>query len=92
MSGPTYYGIYRGTVVNNIDPMQIGRLQVQVPLRVPLHVARQAILAHDAKVDLALDGQNVEGPLELVEHRAQVNSAWLDPSATRFEPTHVEQL
>ena len=26
-----YYGKYRGTVVNNIDPMQIGRLQVQVP-------------------------------------------------------------
>ena len=26
-----YYGKYRGTVINNIDPMQIGRLQVQVP-------------------------------------------------------------
>jgi uncharacterized protein involved in type VI secretion and phage assembly len=25
-----YYGKYRGTVLNNIDPMQIGRLQVQV--------------------------------------------------------------
>ena len=26
-----YYGKYRGTVLNNIDPMQMGRLQVQVP-------------------------------------------------------------
>ncbi len=26
-----FYGKYRGTVVNNIDPMQIGRIQVMVP-------------------------------------------------------------
>ncbi len=26
-----YYGKYRGTVINNFDPMQLGRLQVQVP-------------------------------------------------------------
>jgi uncharacterized protein involved in type VI secretion and phage assembly len=26
-----YYGKYRGMVINNIDPLQIGRLQVQVP-------------------------------------------------------------
>ena len=26
-----YYGIYRGTVVNNIDPFQIGRIMVLVP-------------------------------------------------------------
>ena len=26
-----YYGKYRGTVVNNIDPMQQGRIQVTVP-------------------------------------------------------------
>ena len=26
-----YYGKYRGTVVNNVDPMQIGRIQVIVP-------------------------------------------------------------
>jgi hypothetical protein len=26
-----FYGKYRGTVVNNIDPMQIGRIQVIVP-------------------------------------------------------------
>jgi uncharacterized protein involved in type VI secretion and phage assembly len=26
-----YFGKYRGTVVNNIDPMQIGRIQVIVP-------------------------------------------------------------
>ena len=26
-----YYGKFRGTVVNNIDPLQMGRIQVQVP-------------------------------------------------------------
>jgi uncharacterized protein involved in type VI secretion and phage assembly len=26
-----YYGKYRGTVLNNVDPMQIGRLLVQAP-------------------------------------------------------------
>lgn len=26
-----FYGKYRGTVLNNVDPMQMGRLQVQVP-------------------------------------------------------------
>ena len=26
-----FYGKYRGTVVNNIDPMQLGRIQVMVP-------------------------------------------------------------
>jgi uncharacterized protein involved in type VI secretion and phage assembly len=26
-----YYGKYRGMVLNNLDPMQMGRLQVQVP-------------------------------------------------------------
>ena len=26
-----YYGKYRGTVVNNVDPLQIGRIQVMVP-------------------------------------------------------------
>ncbi|MGH6693204.1 MAG: phage baseplate assembly protein V, partial [Gammaproteobacteria bacterium] len=35
MSDPSapnsYYGKYRGMVLNNIDPMQQGRLQVQVP-------------------------------------------------------------
>jgi uncharacterized protein involved in type VI secretion and phage assembly len=30
-SGNRYYGIYRGTVVNNIDPMQVGRIMVLVP-------------------------------------------------------------
>jgi len=29
--GTKYYGIYRGTVVNNIDPMQLGRINVIVP-------------------------------------------------------------
>jgi uncharacterized protein involved in type VI secretion and phage assembly len=28
---PQYYGKYRGTVINNIDPMQMGRIMVQVP-------------------------------------------------------------
>ena len=26
-----FYGKYRGMVLNNIDPLQLGRLQVQVP-------------------------------------------------------------
>jgi uncharacterized protein involved in type VI secretion and phage assembly len=30
-SGPKYYGVYRGTVENNIDPEQIGRIQATVP-------------------------------------------------------------
>ncbi len=30
-SGPPYYGKYRGMVINNVDPLQQGRLQVQVP-------------------------------------------------------------
>lgn len=29
--GHSYYGKYRGTVINNLDPMQLGRLLVQVP-------------------------------------------------------------
>ena len=29
--GQKYFGKYRGTVLNNIDPLQIGRLMVQVP-------------------------------------------------------------
>lgn len=30
-TGKRYYGKYRGVVVNNIDPMMIGRVQVSVP-------------------------------------------------------------
>jgi len=30
-SGTRYYGKYRGTVVNNVDPMNTGRIQSQVP-------------------------------------------------------------
>src|SRR5215471_6781981 len=26
-----FYGKYRGTVINNIDPLQVGRLMVEVP-------------------------------------------------------------
>jgi uncharacterized protein involved in type VI secretion and phage assembly len=26
-----YFGKYRGTVINNVDPMQMGRIQAQVP-------------------------------------------------------------
>jgi uncharacterized protein involved in type VI secretion and phage assembly len=29
--GPRYYGIYRGTVIDNVDPMQIGRIMAIVP-------------------------------------------------------------
>jgi uncharacterized protein involved in type VI secretion and phage assembly len=31
MSKTTFHGKYRGMVLNNVDPMQMGRLQVQVP-------------------------------------------------------------
>ena len=31
MSAGPFFGKYRGTVINNIDPMQIGRIQVAVP-------------------------------------------------------------
>ncbi|HEX3402213.1 MAG TPA: phage baseplate assembly protein V [Rhizomicrobium sp.] len=30
-SGTRYYGIYTGTVTNNVDPMQLGRIQATVP-------------------------------------------------------------
>jgi hypothetical protein len=30
-SGPKYYGLYRGTVLNNIDPMMMGRILATVP-------------------------------------------------------------
>ena len=29
--GQKYYGKYRGVVINNVDPMQLGRLLVEVP-------------------------------------------------------------
>jgi uncharacterized protein involved in type VI secretion and phage assembly len=29
--GPKYYGVYRATVVNNLDPLQIGRIMALVP-------------------------------------------------------------
>lgn len=31
MTDQRFYGKYRGTVVNNVDPMQMGRIQVIVP-------------------------------------------------------------
>ena len=31
MSGDRYYGLYRGTVQSNVDPLQLGRLQIVVP-------------------------------------------------------------
>jgi uncharacterized protein involved in type VI secretion and phage assembly len=30
-NGQRFYGKYRATVINNIDPMQVGRLMLQVP-------------------------------------------------------------
>ena len=30
-NGQKFYGKYRGTVINNLDPLQLGRLQVDVP-------------------------------------------------------------
>lgn len=26
-----FFGLYRGVVTNNVDPMQVGRVQIQVP-------------------------------------------------------------
>jgi len=34
--GPRYYGKYRGMVINNIDPENVGRLLVEVPDVLPL--------------------------------------------------------
>jgi uncharacterized protein involved in type VI secretion and phage assembly len=31
MENPTYFGKYRGTVTNNVDPMQLARIQLLVP-------------------------------------------------------------
>ncbi|SAL04852.1 Phage-related baseplate assembly protein [Caballeronia calidae] len=31
MSNATFYGIYRGTVLSNLDPLTLARLQVNVP-------------------------------------------------------------
>lgn len=31
LANKKYYGKFRGTVINNVDPMQIGRIQVSVP-------------------------------------------------------------
>ena len=31
MSAGPFFGKYRGTVINNVDPMQIGRIQAMVP-------------------------------------------------------------
>ena len=31
MSGGSFFGKYRGTVINNVDPMQMGRIQAMVP-------------------------------------------------------------
>jgi uncharacterized protein involved in type VI secretion and phage assembly len=44
MSGQQrYYGKYRGMVVSNVDPMQQGRLQVQVPDVLGLNVLNWAL-------------------------------------------------
>ena len=43
MSDQKYFGKYRGMVINNIDPMQMGRLMVQVPdisRLMPFHAGR----------------------------------------------------
>ncbi len=41
--GEKFYGKYRGTVVNNLDPMQLGRIQVMVPDVLGLSVSSWAM-------------------------------------------------
>ena len=43
--GEKFYGKYRGTVVNNLDPMQLGRIQVMVPDVLGLSVSSWAMPA-----------------------------------------------
>jgi hypothetical protein len=44
MSKPAkFYGKYRGVVMSNVDPMQIGRLQVEVPDVLGVGVSRWAM-------------------------------------------------
>ncbi len=42
-AGEKFYGKYRGTVVNNLDPMQLGRIQVMVPDVLGLSVSSWAM-------------------------------------------------
>jgi uncharacterized protein involved in type VI secretion and phage assembly len=39
-----YYGKYRGTVINNVDPNGLGRIQVLVPAVSPLPLANWALM------------------------------------------------
>lgn len=41
--GEKFYGKYRGTVVNNLDPLQLGRIQVMVPDVLGLSVSSWAM-------------------------------------------------
>lgn len=41
--GEKFYGKYRGTVVNNLDPMQLGRIQAMVPDVLGLSVSSWAM-------------------------------------------------
>lgn len=43
MSDKRYLGKFRGVVINNIDPMRIGRIQVQVPDVSPIPLATWAM-------------------------------------------------
>lgn len=42
---PRYYGKYRGTVVNNVDPKGQGRIQVLVPQILPAPLASWAMMS-----------------------------------------------
>lgn len=42
---PRYYGKYRGTVVNNVDPNNQGRIQVLVPAILPVPLATWAMMS-----------------------------------------------
>ncbi len=43
MPDEKYYGKYRGLVLNNIDPLQMGRIQVQVPDVLALSISSWAM-------------------------------------------------
>ena len=74
MADVKYYGKYRATVVNNVDPMQVGRIQAIVyyrPLtdwtnrRIWLHAYRGATIDNYLDPEPVITGSSVSKPGEL---------------------------